>query len=108
MNSPTAPHRPRARRITAVLVATGALVMAGCGGDDDADATPREQLVADLADSLDAIEGLEVDEACLTDKVAELTDAQVTAMSDVLDSGGEAPADLADWNASISDCLGTG
>lgn len=82
--------------------------LAACGGDDDA-ATPQDQLVADLVDGLSVIDGIDVDEDCISAKVAELSDEQVTAMSESLEAGAEPPADLADWNASVGDeCLSAG
>lgn len=100
--------RPAGRRVLAGAL-TAVLFLAACGGDDDTAADPKQQLVDDMVDQLSAIGGLEIDEDCVAAKVDELTDEQVAAMSDAVENSTEAPADLADWNASLgSDCLAGG
>lgn len=94
---------PSTLRRAAAVPLTAMLLLASCGGDDDADATPQERLTDAMVEGLDIIDGLDIDEDCVAAKVDELTDEQVEAMQAAIDEDADAPADLADWNTSLGD-----
>lgn len=70
-------------------IAIAALVVTACGGDDDGGSgggSPQDQVADMMIDMLDetaeteGIEGFEIDEGCLRDKVDQLSDEDARAI----------------------------
>jgi hypothetical protein len=112
----------RARLLGTIAIA--AITLTACGGDDDGGGgagggggggSPQDQ-VADMmidvlneAAEIDGIEGIEIDEGCIRDKVGELSDADARA---ILDAGPEGDPDVSDEaeliGESMFDCIDLG
>jgi hypothetical protein len=76
----------RRRTIITAFLASLTLVAVGCGSDDDSDATPREQLISAVVDQLESVDGVDVDEDCVSDAAAGLSDADAQSLLDSLDA----------------------
>ena len=83
-------------------IAIAALVLSACGGDDDGGGgggSSQDQVadmmieVLDEASELEGVEGVEIDEDCIRDKVGELSDADAQA---ILDAGPEGDPEVSD------------
>jgi len=90
--------------ITACIAAT-ALALGACGGSDAAGGDQGE--VADLVMEAADEQGFELDESCVNDTVAELSDEDAKAL---VDAGLEAEADVSDAGRAIgqqvfTDCV---
>jgi hypothetical protein len=76
----------RQRAVIAIALAGLSFVAVGCGSDDDSDATVQDKLTSAVVDQLKKVDGVEVDEACVSDAAAGLSDAEAQALLDNLDA----------------------
>lgn len=98
-------------------LAIAALALTACGGDDDGGGGggggSAQDRVADMmidvlneASEIEGIEGVEIDEGCIRDKIDELSDADAQA---ILDAGPDGEPEVSDEaetiGASMSDCV---
>lgn len=84
-----------------------ALAVAGCGGSDDDGIGAQQQRVVDLLLTGAGEAGIELDEECVSENVAELSDDDAKAIAD---AGLEGEADISDEGDAIgetvfSDCV---
>jgi hypothetical protein len=89
-------------------IAIIALALAACGGDDDGGGNPQDQVadmmieVLDDVTELEGVEGVEIDEGCIRDKVGELSDEDAQA---ILDAGPEGDPDVSDEADAIGEAM---
>jgi hypothetical protein len=78
----------RHRTVIAVALASLAFVAVGCGSDSDSDgdATVQEKLSAAVIDQFKEVGGMKIDEACISDAAAALSDADAQSLLDNLDA----------------------
>jgi ribosome assembly protein YihI (activator of Der GTPase) len=91
------------RAIIAVALAGLTLAAVGCGSDGDSDATVQEQLASAAVDQLEKVDGVEADEACVSDAAASLSDADAQALLDNLDAD---PSTLSEEQQAFLDATG--
>ncbi len=84
------------RKIIPAALATAALLVAGCGDDDDANSAERQEIVDDIMESTGASEG---EAECVVDAAVDRFG------EDALDPDFEpAEDDAADFMAAFADC----
>jgi len=104
-------------------IAVAALALSACGGDDDGGGNGRgdggggggsaQDRVADMmidaldeASEFEGIEGVEIDEECIRDRVDELSDADAQAFLDAGPDGDPEMSDEAETiGAAMLDCI---
>ena len=104
-------------------IAIAALALTACGGDDDGGGgagggggggggSTQDQVadmmmdVLDEASEIDGVEGIEIDEDCIRDKVGELSDSDAQAILDAGPDGDPEVSDEAELiGESVFDCI---
>ena len=93
----------RSTVLACLTVSALALAVAGCGGSDDDDGIgEQQQRVVDLLLSGAGEVGIELDDECVSENVAELSDDDAKAIAD---AGLEGEADISDEGDAIGDTL---
>lgn len=107
----------RTRLIGGLLVA--AMALTACGGDDDGGGggggSPQDQVADLMLDELrgtmeqEGLEGVEIDEECVRDAVAKLSDDDAQAIVDAGPDGDpDISVDATEFAASMTSCIDLG